>query len=62
MSDQRPDDDVARIAASLKRNAMDLWGPERAEALQPTIEETAQRVWRISQDPLPADEEPGFYF
>jgi len=30
--------------------------------MQPTIEQTANHVWRISQHLPPADEEPGFYF
>jgi hypothetical protein len=49
------------IVASLERRAVDLWGRARAEAIRPIIEQTAGHIWRISQDPPPADEEPGFY-
>ena len=63
MSDgqKRNEDDVAEITVSLKHRASELWGIERADALAPVIEETAQRIWRISQDPPPDEEEPGFY-
>jgi len=54
-------DAIAEIAASLQRRASELWGPDRAEALQPVIERTALHIWRVSQDPVPADEEPAFY-
>ena len=57
--DARPSPDS--IASSLTDRAVSLWGPERAEELRDLIKETAQRVWLISQDPPPADEEPGFY-
>ena len=50
------------IAASLKVRATELWGPERAEALGPLIEQTASHILQISRDPAPPDEEPGFYF
>ena len=49
------------IAGTLSDRAVALWGSERAEELRDLIQETAQRVWLISQDPPPADEEPGFY-
>ena len=57
--DAQPSPDL--IAGSLTDRAVALWGPERAEELQNLIQETAQRVWLISQDPPPANEEPGFY-
>ena len=49
------------IVGSLRKRAADLWGPDRAGTLQPLIEATAGRIWRISQCPPPDDEEPGFY-
>ena len=57
--DAQPSPDL--IADSLADRALALWGPERVEELRDLIQETAQRVWLISQDPPPAQEEPGFY-
>ena len=50
------------IAGSLEKRAAELWGSDRARALGPVIEVTANNIWQISQDPPPPDEEPGFYF
>ena len=50
------------IVRSLKERAAQLWGRDRAEAIAPTIAETAQNVWQLSQDLPDAHEEPGFYF
>ena len=61
MSEQQEEEAPAEIAESLRRRAVDLWGPDRAEALTSVIEETAQRIFRISRDPPAADEEPRFY-
>ena len=61
MSKERPMGSKEEIVASLKRRATELWGPERAEAIEATIERTAGHIWQVSQDPPPADEEPGFY-
>ena len=49
------------IVGSLRKRAADLWGLDQAVVLQPLIEETAGRIWRISKSPPPDDEEPGFY-
>ena len=61
MSKERPMGSKEEVVASLKRRATELWGPERAEAIEATIEQTAGHIWQVSQDPPPADEEPGFY-
>ena len=50
------------IVGSLRRRAVDLWGPERGELLGPVIEQVASNLFRLSQDAAPSDEEPGFYF
>ena len=62
MSVTMPMDSAKSIANSLHERATELWGSERARVLRPLIEQTANRIWRISQDPPPPDEEPGFYF
>ena len=56
MADTQTDDEVQEIAASLNRRAVALWGEERAEAILPMIEETAQSIWRVSKDLTPVDE------
>ena len=59
MSDGKSDEAVTEIAASLKRRAEELWGAERADAVRPVIEETAEHIWRLSQDPSLAERDPG---
>ena len=61
MSKERPMGSKEEIVESLKHRATELWGAERVQAIEAVIEQTAEHVWAISQDPPPADEEPGFY-
>ncbi len=49
------------IARALKQRAIELWGRQRAEAIGPTIEQTAANIWRISQHLPDEQEEPAFY-
>ena len=61
-SPSQPMGSKTEIASSLEARAEELWGPQRATELQELLEQTAEHVWKISQD-LPNDEEePGFYF
>lgn len=62
MSKAQPMASKEEIATSLQERAAGLWGRERAEALRLIIAQTAGHIWRVSQDPPPPDEEPGFYF
>ena len=62
MSKSQPMGSPEDIARSLEQRAAQLWGPEGVEALRPVIEEVASNIFRVSQDPPPPDEEPGFYF
>ena len=62
MSENTPMDSEESIANSLNERATELWGNERARVLRLLIGQTANRIWRISQDLPPPDEEPGFYF
>ena len=50
------------IERSLSERAVELWGRRRAVAMRPLLERTADHIWKISQDPPPPEEEPGFYF
>lgn len=61
-SKDRPQGSREDIALSLERRSVELWGEARASALRTVIAEVAANIYRISQDPPPADEEPGFYF
>ena len=62
MSKTQPMASRKEISGSLKKRAAELWGGDRAESLEPIIQETAGHIWLISQN-LPApEEEPGFYF
>ena len=61
MTDLKRDQVVAEIVASLTRRASELWGPERASALEEFIEQTALDIRQIERDPPPDDEEPEFH-
>ena len=62
MSKLQPMGSLEDITRSLNQRAAELWGPERVEVLRPVIAEVASNIFRLSQDPPPPDEEPGFYF
>ena len=61
-SPSRPMSSKEEIAGSLTARAEELWGTQRASELQSMLEQTAENVWQIAQDPPSDDEEPGFYF
>jgi hypothetical protein len=46
----------------LIRQAMALFGEERAEELRSSLEERAQQLWLINQAPLDREEEPATEF
>ena len=58
---RRKDESAGEIAASLRQQATELWGPHRASEIRDVIEEMANAIWRIQRGPPPAEEEPGFY-
>ena len=62
MSKSHPMGSLEDIIRSLEQRAVELWGQDRAESLGPVIVEVASNIFRVSQDPPPPDEEPGFYF
>ncbi len=61
MSKSHPLGSLEDVTRSLQQRAAELWGPERVEVLSPVIAEVAANIFRVSQDPPPPDEEPGFY-
>ena len=57
---QGPDTDrLEEIAASLTQRAVALWGFDRAEVLEPVIDQTARHILRVSEHLPSADEDPG---
>ncbi len=47
------------IRTALSQSALRAWGPERIDALQGEIDQTARALWRVLQVPLdPWSEEP----
>ena len=49
------------VEAALRRQAVELWGEERAEEIEGTIEDAARSIWLVESNPPPADEEPAQY-
>ena len=50
-------EDVVELTAAAERR----FGPSRAAALQPTIEDVARWMAEVAMFPLDADEAPAFY-
>lgn len=49
------------IRAALGREALETWGAERLEALSGLLDQVAQAIWTVCQEPLaPLAEEPDF--
>ncbi len=53
--------EIAEVAVSLERRAVELWGEERTAAIQGAIADAARAIWLVESDPAPADEEPAQY-
>ena len=49
------------LAQALLKRAAALWGEERASALRPYLEQTAESLWTLSKATLEAEAEPGFF-
>lgn len=50
-----------KILQELTEKAMALWGPDRAQELRASLEQTATYLWEIGQADPGTDVEPGFY-
>jgi hypothetical protein len=50
------------IVAQLVQQAVAVWGPERAEALKASLEETGANLWLLNQNLPRQEEEPAFFF
>lgn len=49
------------IRAALGKEALETWGPERSDALSGLLDQAAQAIWTVFQEPLaPLAEEPDF--
>ena len=49
------------IAETLFCRASELYGPERAQALRPNLEQMAQHLWLLSTQAPPPEVEPRFF-
>ena len=49
------------IAQELVAKAMELWGRQRALAIQSVLEEAAEYLWVVAQNPPGVEEEPAFF-
>ena len=57
----RPDDSRQHVAEELLERAARFWGPERAKAIQPVLEEMAGKLLLLAQNPPNREEEPAFF-
>ena len=62
ISSEEPMASREEILKSLNKRSVELFGPQRTEAIQATIEQTTGHIWNVSQNLPPEEEEPGFYF
>ena len=49
------------ILQELVEKAIQLWGPQRVEALRPVLEVTAQNLWRVANNLPSAEQQPAFF-
>jgi hypothetical protein len=61
MVNMKPNDSVETIAVELRAQAVRLWGEQRANELEVSINQTAQQLWDLGQETVDRDLEPGFY-
>jgi hypothetical protein len=52
---------AASILEGLRAEAIRRFGPERAEAIRPALEQTAEELALIAAFPLDREEEPAFF-
>jgi len=50
------------LQVQLQRRAVELWGSDRANAIDVTISQIALHIARVTGLPTEMEEEPGFYF
>ena len=61
MVNMKPNDTVEDIALELRAQAARLWGEQRADELEESLQGTARQIWEVSQVTPHRDLEPGFY-
>ena len=50
------------LTNALVRQAVELFGQERANELRPSLEERAEQLWLLDQAPLDREDEPAVMF
>ena len=61
MVNMKPSDSIEEIAAELRAQAVRLWGEQRADELEASLQQTAFQLWEVGQVTPHRDLEPGFY-
>ena len=61
MVSMKPNDTVEEIAVELRAQAVRLWGEQRADELEASLQQTALQLWEVGQVTPHRDLEPGFY-
>ena len=61
MVGMNPSHSQEAIAQELVAKATEFWGRDRAEAIRAALEEAAQNLWLVAQNPPDPGEEPVFF-
>jgi hypothetical protein len=61
MASMKPDMSPENILRELTEQAQSLWGEQRAQALQASLEQTARNLQELRQNLPRYEVEPGFY-
>ena len=54
-------DDVERVVEEMRARAVELWGQERADAIEPTLRRAALAVSRLTSLKFEPGESPAFF-
>ena len=52
---------LEQVLEELTRRAEEMWGAERAAALQGALQDTARQVWEVRSSVTEDEVEPGFF-
>jgi hypothetical protein len=61
MASMKPDMSPENILRELTEQAQSMWGEQRAQALQASLEQTSRNLQELSQNLPRYEVEPGFY-
>lgn len=57
----RPDG-AEKAVEAMRARAVEIWGRDRADAIEPALRRTALAVWRLSSLEFESSEPPAFFF